>query len=246
MGEILEIKNIEVTYKSRDKLVKALDKITFSVEEGEFLSIIGPSGCGKTTLLNIIGGLLTQYTGEIIPKEHEKLGFIFQDPTLMPWRRLIDNVILPLEIKKIGKKKDWYDKAKKLLKLVGLEGFENFYPSELSGGMKQKVAIARALIFDPPLLLMDEPFGALDEITRTKLNIELNRIWRETNKTIVFVTHQIQEAVLLATRVIIISERPGKIKKIIKINLPKERSLETMNTEGYAKQVIELRKILNF
>lgn len=246
MGKILEIKNIEVTYKSGDKLVRALDKVTFSVEESEFLSIIGPSGCGKTTLLNTIGGLLTQYTGEIIPKEHEKLGFIFQDPTLMPWRKVIDNVILPLEIKRTGKKKDWYNKAKKLLELVGLEGFEKFYPHELSGGMKQRVAIARALIFDPPLLLMDEPFGSLDEITRTKLNIELNRIWRETNKTIIFVTHQIQEAVLLSTQIIILSERPGKIKKFVKINLPKERNLETMNTEEYTKQVIELRKILNF
>jgi len=132
------------------------------------------------------------------------------------------------------------------LEFVGLEGFEKFYPSELSGGMRQRVAIARALIFDPSLLLMDEPFGALDEITRTKLNVELNRIWRETNKTIVFVTHQIQEAVLLSTRVIVMSERPGRIKKIVKINLPKERNLETMNTEEYSKQVIKLRKILNF
>ena len=239
---ILELRDVEVVYSSKEKEVKALKRISFRVEEGEFVSLVGPSGCGKTTLLKVIAGLIDSASGEIIKPKDFEIGYVFQEPTLLEWRRVIDNVALPLEIKGVGKE-ERYKKAKRLLKLVGLEGFERVYPKDLSGGMKQRVAIARALIYDPELLLMDEPFGALDEPTRLKLNSELNRIWLKTNKTILFVTHNIQEAVFLSTKVIVLSKRPGRVKKIVGIDFPRKRDLNLLDREEYLEKVIEIRKI---
>jgi len=239
---ILELKDVEVIYTSKEKEVKALEKVSFRVEEGDFVSLVGPSGCGKTTLLKVIAGLIEFANGEIIKPKDFEIGYVFQEPTLLEWRRVIDNVALPLEIKGRSKE-ERYKKAKKLLKLLGLEGFEKVYPKDLSGGMRQRVAIARALIYDPEILLMDEPFGALDEPTRLKLNFELNRIWTKTNKTILFVTHNIQEAVFLSTKVIVLSKRPGKVKKIIGIDFSRKRDLGLLDSEEYLEKVIEIRKI---
>ena len=239
---ILELKDVEVVYSSKEKEVKALERVSFKVEEGEFVSLVGPSGCGKTTLLKVIAGLIDFASGEIIKPKDFEIGYVFQEPTLLEWRKVIDNVVLPLEIKGIDKEQK-YKKAKKLLKLVSLNGFEFVYPKDLSGGMKQRVAIARALIYDPKILLMDEPFGALDEPTRLKLNSEINRIWVKTNKTILFVTHNIQEAVFLSTKVIVLSKRPGSVKKIVKIDFPRKRDLELLDSKEYLEKVIEIRKI---
>jgi len=239
---VLELKDIEVVYSSKEKEVKALEKVSFKVEKEDFVSIVGPSGCGKTTILKVIAGLINFTQGKIIKPKNFEIGYVFQEPTLLEWRKVIDNIALPLEIKGIDKEQR-YRKVKELLKLVDLEGFEEVYPKDLSGGMKQRVAIARALIYDPKILLMDEPFGALDEPTRLKLNSEINRIWVKTNKTILFVTHNIQEAVFLSTKVIVLSKRPGKVKKIVKIDFPRKRDLELLDSKEYLEKVIEIRKI---
>ncbi|MCD6099448.1 MAG: ABC transporter ATP-binding protein [Candidatus Marinimicrobia bacterium] len=239
---VLELKDIEVVYSSKEKEVKALEKVSFKVEKEDFVSIVGPSGCGKTTILKVIAGLINFTQGKIIKPKNFEIGYVFQEPTLLEWRKVIDNIALPLEIKSIDKEQR-YRKVKELLKLVDLEGFEEVYPKDLSGGMKQRVAIARALIYDPKILLMDEPFGALDEPTRLKLNSEINRIWVKTNKTILFVTHNIQEAVFLSTKVIVLSKRPGKVKKIVKIDFPRKRDLELLDSKEYLEKVIEIRKI---
>ncbi len=238
---LLEVKRIGITYTSKEKEVKALDKVSFEVESRDFFSIIGPSGCGKTTILKVISGLIKSTKGEIVKPEDFEVGYVFQEPTLLEWRNVIDNIILPLEIKGIAKKES-YKKARKLLKLINLEGFKNVYPKDLSGGMKQRVAIARALICEPEVLLMDEPFGALDEPTRLKLNTELNRIWRETKKTIIFVTHNVQEAVFLSNKIAVLTKRPGKVKKILKIDLPEERKLKLLDSEKFIKLVMKIRK----
>jgi NitT/TauT family transport system ATP-binding protein len=238
---LLEVKNIGVTYISKEKEVRALAQVSFEVENGDFFSIVGPSGCGKTTLLKIIAGLINSTKGKIIKPDNFEVGYVFQEPTLLEWRNVIDNIIFPLEIKRIAKEES-YKKAGKLLKLIDLKGFENVYPKDLSGGMKQRVAIARALICEPEVLLMDEPFGALDEPTRLKLNVELNRVWRETKKTIIFVTHNIQEAVFLSNKVAVLTKRPGKVKKILKINLPEERNLKLLDSEKFIKIVLKIRR----
>ncbi len=242
----LKIKNLSITFKSKDQEVEALKDISFNVRQNEFLGIVGPSGCGKTTLLNAIGGLLSLTSGEILYQNSgaKNIGFVFQDPTLLPWRSVIDNVVLPLEIKQEREKNRFYGKARELLKLVGLEKFERAYPQELSGGMKQRISIARALISDPLILLMDEPFGALDEITRNKMNVELNRIWERTNKTIIFVTHSIPEAVFLSQQVVVLSQSPGTVKEIVEINLTEKRDANILENKEYLEHLIQIRKIL--
>jgi len=243
--------NVRKIIKYYGKL-HVLDKISFNVEEGKFVSIIGPSGCGKTTLLKILGSLIKPTKGEVKVRNNDikialgkrEFGFVFQNPVLLPWRTVLQNVQLPLEI--LGKK-DSQKIPKKLLKVVGLEGFENFYPNELSGGMQQRVAIARALTFEPSILLMDEPFGALDEITRNHMNLELLRMWEEEKTTIssiIFVTHSVPEAVFLSDKVIVLSKRPAKIEKIVDINLPRPRKIEMKYSKKYIKLIEWLRKIL--
>jgi len=230
-----------------------LDRISFDASEGEFISIIGPSGCGKTTLLKIIGGLISSIKGDITIRDNpaglalkrRDIGFVFQNPNLLPWRNSLENIGLPLEI--IGKNDLSMTDPKKLLKLVGLEGFEDAYPKELSGGMQQRVAIARALTLEPLILLMDEPFGALDEITRNKMNLELLRIWEKEKTTIsviIFVTHSIPEAVFLSDKVIVLSKRPAKIEKIVDIGLPRPRKTDIKHSDKYVEYVECVRKIL--
>lgn len=241
--KFLQLRDIGHIYNSGQKEINALNKISLVVERGDFISILGPSGCGKTTILKIISGLINRTMGEIITEKKFEVGYVFQEPTLLGWRNVIDNTILPLEIKGISKENS-YKKAKDLLKLVELKGFEFLYPQELSGGMKQRVAIARALIHDPDVLLMDEPFGALDEQTRLRLNMELNKIWRETKKTIIFVTHNVQESIFLSNKICVLTKRPGKVKEIIEIDLPKERTLEILDSETFIRHVMKIRKIL--
>ena len=255
---LIEIKGVGKVFETEEGSVRALKDVSFNVREGEFLSIIGPSGCGKTTLLRIIGGLVEQTEGEIVFKKgtiedlHKNCGFVFQDPTLLPWRDVLGNILLPLEVARGGKRDkregnserdEEKKKVKELLAMVELEGFEHFYPRELSGGMKQRVAIARALAQDPLILLMDEPFGALDEMTRGRMNFELLRIWKETGKTVIFVTHSIPEAVLLSERVVVLSERPGTVKDIIDIKFD-ERNPSIIETEEFNKYVQKVRKAL--
>jgi len=249
-NELIEVKDIGMTFEAEKNPVRALQNVSFNVKEGEFLSIIGPSGCGKTTLLRIIGGLLKQTEGEVIFKKgtvtelHKNSGFVFQDPTLLPWRKVFGNILLPLEVAKKDLGAEEEKKVKDLLAMVDLTGFENSYPNELSGGMKQRVAIARALAQDPLVLLMDEPFGALDEITRGRMNFELLRIWKETGKTVIFVTHSVPEAVLLSDRIVILSERPGTVKEVLDIKLKRERDMSIIETEEFSKYVQKVRKAL--
>ena len=249
---MISLHDVSLTYNTlKGESVHALERITLNVEDGQFVSIIGPSGCGKSTVLKVIGGLLDADSGKATvdggsPAEARKkarFGFVFQNPVLLPWKTAIENTVLPLKILK--RLDDASSKAHDLLKLVGLSGFENKYPKELSGGMQQRVAIARALVFDPPVLLMDEPFGALDEITRDRLNVDMLRIWRETHRTITFVTHSIPEAVFLSQRVVVLSKAPAIVKSIIDIPLPYPRNIQTKDTIDYVNHVRQVREALD-
>jgi NitT/TauT family transport system ATP-binding protein len=228
----------------------ALADINFTVKKGEFISIVGPSGCGKTTLLNILAGLISKtegsarVSGREVSKPLPEIGMVFQAPTLLPWRTILENVMVPVEIQKLDKKVH-LAKAMELLELAGLNGFENKYPSELSGGMQQRAGICRALVHSPSVLLMDEPFGALDAMTREYMNLELLRIWKESNQTIALVTHSITEAVFLSDRVIVMSPRPGRIAEIINIDLPRDRTLEMMNSDAAGVYVQKIRQYFN-
>ena len=231
--------------------VRALQEIDLEVKPREFVSLIGPSGCGKSTLLRIVGDLVPPTAGEVVvngKQAHQArldrdYGIVFQDAVLYDWRTVAKNIALPLEM--LG-----WDRARRsqrvaeMVQLVELAGFENHYPWQLSGGMQQRVSIARALAFDPPLLLMDEPFGALDEMTRERMNMELLRIWQESESTIVFVTHSIAEAVFLSTRVVVMSARPGMITGIVDIDLPQPRNTDTREQERFFELVTEVRETL--
>ncbi len=241
---LLSIRNLRKVYQTRDGELEALGSVSFDVNEREFVSIVGPSGCGKTTLLRIIAGLLPKSDGEIIVNQSNfdptrEVGFVFQKALLLHWRRVLDNVLLPIEILKLDRKK-YIDRAYELLKLVGLDGFEKRYPNELSGGMQQRVSIARALIHDPKLILMDEPFGALDAITREKMNLELLRIWSEAQKTILFITHEINEAVFLSDRVIVLSARPSKMVGSYDIDLERPRTLQQKATAEFGEYTVNI------
>ena len=231
--------------------VRALTDVSLDIAPGEFISLIGPSGCGKTTLLRLIADLMQPTTGIIrvqgkSPAEARKnrdYGLVPQAPVLYDWRTVIKNVELPLEIMKVPPQ-ERRDRATALLGMVGLGDFKSHYPWQLSGGMQQRVSIARALSFKPSILLMDEPFGALDEMTRERLNGELLNIWRETKTTIVFVTHSIPEAVFLSTRVVVMSPRPGRIDRVVNIDLPEARDYETREAPHYFELISEIREYL--
>jgi NitT/TauT family transport system ATP-binding protein len=226
---LLEIRNVFKLFSVDGKEMEALRDITLSIRENEFVCFIGPSGCGKTTLLRIIAGLEDPTTGgvylngELIKGPGPERGMVFQEYSLFPWRTVLDNVAFGLELKGVPKEVR-REKSRQYLKMVGLERFEERYPHELSGGMKQRVAIARALVNDPSALLMDEPFGALDAQTRNVMQSELLRIWEEEKKTVVFVTHSVDEAIYLADRIVIMSARPGRIKDVIEIDIPRPRN----------------------
>ena len=226
---LLEIRNISKLYMANGKELEALKEISLEIKENEFVCFVGPSGCGKTTLLRIIAGLEEPSSGGVyLNNEHIKgpgpeRGMVFQEYSLFPWRTVMDNVAFGPELKGMSKK-ERYDKAKQYIEMVGLERFESRYPHELSGGMKQRVAIARALVNNPKALLMDEPFGALDAQTRNIMQSELLKIWEDEKKTVVFVTHSVDEAIYLADRIVIMSARPGRIKDVIEVDLARPRN----------------------
>jgi len=248
---VVEISGAGKVFGSGEAAVMALEGIDLTIREGELVSLIGPSGCGKSTLLRLIGDLTSATSGSILvngkaasrARLDRDYGIVFQAPVLMDWRSVRKNIELPLEIMGYPAA----DRAKRsaaLLGLVELAAFQDRHPWQLSGGMQQRVAIARALAFDPRLLLMDEPFGALDEMTRERMNLELMRIWRETGTTIVFVTHSIPEAVFLSTRVVVMSPRPGRVSRVLTIDLPHPRTAETRLDERYFEMVTAVREAL--
>ncbi|WP_211330634.1 ABC transporter ATP-binding protein [Halalkalicoccus subterraneus] len=245
---MLTIDNISKTYgldDDRKSTVKALEDIDMTIEEGEFVSIIGPTGCGKSTLFEIIGGLINPTTGELrledkpVTEPHPRIGMVFQDHSTFPWLTVIENVEFGVRMNGMDET-ERRRRAQEMLDLVGLSGFEDTYPNELSGGMNQRVAIARTLVMDPDVLLMDEPFGALDEQTRLILGEELLRIWRETGSTILFVTHNINEAVQLSDRIAVMSARPGRFKAIVENEIPRPRDDDTMSTDAFNDLVQQL------
>lgn len=229
----IELTGVSKTYRSREGDVPSLRPLDFRIDEGEFFVVVGPSGCGKSTLLKMISGLLPPSTGEIkvegvpVTKPHGNVGIVFQSAMLLPWRTVLGNVMLPIDMKRLPRDK-YLPRARELLKTVGLAGFENKLPWQLSGGMQQRASICRALVHDPKIMLMDEPFGALDAMTREKMNVELQRIQRETGKTVLLITHSIPEAVFLADRILVMTERPGAVAAIYDVPLPRPRTLEIM------------------
>jgi NitT/TauT family transport system ATP-binding protein len=226
----IEIAAVSQIFRRRGITTHALDHIDLTVPESEFVAIVGPSGCGKSTLLRIVAGILkhtsgsVRLAGEEVTGAQTKLGIVFQSPVLLEWRNILDNVLLQLELRDINPK-PYVPRAHELLAKVGLGEFHDRRPRELSGGMRQRAAIVRALIHDPPLLLMDEPFGALDALTREQMRIDLEELWMQTGKTVLFITHSIDEAVLLADRVIVMSPRPGRVEQVYDISLARPRGL---------------------
>jgi len=245
----IKLDNIAKTYKSRQGDVEALTQTSLEIPRGEFVTLLGPSGCGKSTLLRLAGGLDVPSSGQIlisgrpIKGTPEGLGFVFQRDVLVDWRTVLDNVLLPIEFQNLPRRR-YLDRAHELLALFGLKGFENRHPWELSGGMRQRAAICRALITDPELLLMDEPFGAVDALTRDQLNFELQTIWQKSGKTVLFVTHSIAEAVFLSDRVAVMAARPGRIIETITIDFPRPRSLAIREEPAFARYSRQLRTIL--
>ena len=244
MSLFLQVQNLHVTYADEKGGLRALHDVNFEINQHEFVSIIGPSGSGKSTLLKVIAGLLEPTRGELVfhtrNDQPAKIGFVFQVANLMPWRTVLDNILLPIEIQQSdlveGKKK-----AHELVELVGLEGFENNWVQELSGGMAQRVAIARALIQEPELLLLDEPFGALDALTREQMGEELLRVWQARKTTVLMVTHSISEALLLSDRVLVLSARPGKINDDIEVKFPRPRTDQLRYTPQFGDLSLKLK-----
>jgi NitT/TauT family transport system ATP-binding protein len=242
---ILVVEHINVRFETPDGPVIAVDDVSLDVAPGEFLSIIGPSGCGKSTLFNVIGGLLSSYegrvsvAGETISGPHASIGMVFQEESTFPWRSVTDNVAFPLEL--IGMPKDKrMERARHFIKLVGLDGFENRYPGELSGGMRQRVSLARTLASEPKILLMDEPFAALDEQTRLLLGDKVLQIQQDLKQTTLLITHNITEAVQMSDRILVMTYRPGKAKRIVNIDLPRPRTSEIVGSEAFGRYVAQI------
>jgi NitT/TauT family transport system ATP-binding protein len=246
---LIAVQNVSRVFMSGTKTVRALEKVSFQIQAGDFVSLVGPSGCGKSTLLKIVSGLLPASSGSVavsdkpVDEPLENVGMVFQSPVLLKWRPVLGNVLLPVEFAKLDLASHT-ERARSLLKLVGLEGFEEMYPHQLSGGMQQRVSLCRALVMDPQLLLMDEPFGALDAMTRDELDIELLRIWQDRRKTVLFVTHSIQEAVFLSDHVIVMSARPGRLLEQIAIQLPRPRTMKMMSTTQFGEYTLKIRTLL--
>ena len=246
MTSLIDYYKVQKIYNSGNDEVIALEEVSFAVGEGEFITVVGRSGCGKTTLLKLTAGLLAPTAGTVhvaqtaVRGPLTNVGIVFQSPVLLAWRKAIDNVLLQIEARKL-RIADYRARALELLSLTGLRGFEDKYPNELSGGMQQRVSISRALIHDPPLLLMDEPFGALDAITRDEMNLELLRIWREAKKTVLFITHSIAEGVFLGDRVIVMTPRPGKVSEIVNLDLPRPRTTALRDDPKFISYVKHIR-----
>jgi NitT/TauT family transport system ATP-binding protein len=248
---VIEVSKVSKTFELPTGLLEALSEVSFSVDADEFVTIIGPSGCGKSTLLRILADIYKPTSGEVAiggqsPREarrRRELGVVFQDPTLFPWRDVLGNVLLPLKL--AGRlNNESRAHAQALLELVGLGGFEKARPNQLSGGMKQRAAIARSLVLDPTLLLLDEPFGALDEITRQRMNLELLRIWSESGTTALLITHSLSEAVFLSDRILVMSARPGRILEEIPVDLPRPRTPEMMREQRFFETLNMVGKVL--
>ena len=244
---LISVSGLRKEYEAqKGESVLALDRIDFDVADGEFVTLVGPSGCGKSTLLQILAGILPPTQGQIVLKgspvtgPRREVGVVFQEPVLLPWLKVIDNVLLPAVVHKLDRNK-YRARAMELLALVKLQGFENRYPYELSGGMQQRVAIARALLSDPAMILMDEPFGALDAMTREEMNLELLAIWARARKTIVLITHSIQEAVFLSDRVVVLSGRPGRVVDVVDIDLPRPRTFQMLSASAFGAAANRLR-----
>jgi NitT/TauT family transport system ATP-binding protein len=243
----IQLKNVDKIYITKNDAITAVRDVTFDIHESELIAIVGPSGCGKTTILKMIAGLVTYTNGTItiggrkVDKPQTNLGIIFQDSVLMDWRDVLSNVLIQIEIRKMRRDK-YRSVAMELLQDVGLDGFENKKPYELSGGMKQRVSICRALVHDPPLLLMDEPFGALDALTREQISMDIQHLWMEKRKTALLITHSIPEAVLLADRVLVMSPRPGRIVEDVEVDLNRPRRLDRL-PERYNELTGHIRDI---
>src|SRR5512140_2471252 len=237
---VLTVSELSVAYPDGNGGFRALDKVSFEVCPQEFICVLGPSGSGKTTLLRVLAGLLPPTSGEVSFRGHKQpqIGMVFQQANLMPWRTVLQNVKLPLEITGAD---DAEKQAREMIDLVDLEGFEDSWPRDLSGGMAQRVAIARALVHDPDLLLLDEPFGSLDALTRERMGVELSRIWQMRQKTVIMVTHSINESLFLADRVLVLTQRPGKIKLDVEVDLPRPRQDDIRYTPHFGKLAQKLR-----
>jgi NitT/TauT family transport system ATP-binding protein len=245
---LVRIAGLQKIYKTRDgNDIHALKDIDLDIRTAEFVSIVGPSGCGKTTLLKILAGILHRTAGEVVMAGRSlsgpsrELGVVFQAPVLLPWLTVLANVMVPIRVQRRNRS-EFEARARALIAMVGLAGFEHQYPNELSGGMQQRVGICRALVHNPSFLLMDEPFGALDAMTRETMNEELQRLWHENRKTILLVTHSIPEAVYLADRVVVMTPRPGRIVDVIDIDLPRPRTLAMQNTPEFGRFVGAIRR----
>ena len=248
-GVEVQARDVSKTYVSkRGEPVHALDHVSLETAPGEFVSVLGPSGCGKSTVLMLVAGLISPRAGEIrvggepLVRPRADASVVFQRDVLLDWRSVLDNVLLPVEIKRLDRGR-YRARADELLKLVGLTGFESKYPSELSGGMRQRVAICRALIQEPRLLLMDEPFGALDALTREQMSLDLQRIWNAARNSVVFITHSIEEAVFLSDRVVVMSPRPGRIVETLPVALSRPRGAHTRTEPGFTALVERIRDV---
>ncbi|MGK5740061.1 ABC transporter ATP-binding protein [Micromonospora sp. URMC 103] len=249
-GAAVEIEDVTVRFRTRKRDVTALTDVSLRVEPGEFVSIVGASGCGKSTLLKLVSGLLSPSSGRVrlhgedVRGPRRDIGYVFQRAALLDWRSARRNILLQAEMRRMPKAAA-RERADELIAMTGLTGFEDAYPNELSGGMQQRVALCRALLHRPPVLLMDEPFGALDALTREQMNVELRRIWRETGTTVLLVTHSIAEAVYLANRVVVMTPRPGTVAELIEVDLPTERDYgETMAEPAFARATGRIRDLL--
>ncbi|HXF86857.1 MAG TPA: ABC transporter ATP-binding protein [Xanthobacteraceae bacterium] len=242
---ILVADNVVKRFETPDGVITAVDHVSFTVRAGEFLTVIGPSGCGKTTLFNVVGGLIDEYEGRVtvagdtVRGPHPSIGMIFQEESTFPWRTVIDNVAFPLEIAGMAKQ-ERLEKAQHFVNLVGLDGFERRYPAELSGGMRQRVSMARTLASEPKILLMDEPFAALDEQTRLLLGDKVLQIQQELKQTTLLITHNLTEAVQLSDRILVMTYRPGKVKRIVDINLPRPRTSEIVGSDDFGHYVAQI------
>jgi NitT/TauT family transport system ATP-binding protein len=242
---ILTVTDLSVVFPDNNGGLRALEDVTFEVCSQEFVCFLGPSGSGKTALLRVLAGILAPTAGQVhfVRSQHPKIGMVFQQSNLMPWRTVMENIKLPLELEEMGESKA-RARTREMIELVGLQGFEDNWPRELSGGMSQRVALARALIHDPDLLLLDEPFGSLDAITRERMWMELSRIWQASQKTVIMVTHSINESLFLADRVLVLTQRPGKVKLDLKVDLPRPRKDDIRYTPHFGKLARRLREAI--